>query len=317
MNQSRVSTWVRSVFSEKEATDVPERALRTAEEALELAQACEVDAATLHRLVDYVMSRPVGKPAQEIAGTMVTLYALAGALGVDADAVFEVELKRIQQPEVIERCQRRQHEKRAALVAGPIMSPEVPAALKYDELKARLERAEVQLAGCGVAALGWSAEQQEVKPGDYGWSASYGDVLKIRRELEMLRAKTEIMPSALAALEAGIESAKKEPAVDRGSFAKYADDERYGIWITHKAWLTIDGGPDLIGTKDQLEAVVKLWRTEPWFDERLMYEPVPYTGNDPADEATVEEFLDRVEKTRSLADELGEFCDDGKTGALR
>lgn len=35
--QSRVSTWVRSVFSEKEATDVPERALRTAEEALELA----------------------------------------------------------------------------------------------------------------------------------------------------------------------------------------------------------------------------------------------------------------------------------------
>ncbi len=114
-NQSRVSTWVRKVFSEKETTDVPERALRMAEEALELAQACEVDAATLHRLVDYVMSRPVGKPAQEIAGTMVTVYALAGALGVDADTAFEVELERIQQPEVIERCQMRQHEKRAAL----------------------------------------------------------------------------------------------------------------------------------------------------------------------------------------------------------
>ena len=102
--QSRVASWVRSVFSEKESIDIPERALRTAEEALELAQACGVDAATLHRLVDYVMGRPAGKPAQEIAGTMVTLYAMAGALGVDADAVFEVELERIQQPEVIERC---------------------------------------------------------------------------------------------------------------------------------------------------------------------------------------------------------------------
>ncbi len=114
-NQSRVSTWVRKVFSEKEATDAPERALRMAEEALELAQACGVNTATLHRLVDYVMSRPVGKPAQEIAGTMVTVYALAGALGVDADSEFETELERIQRPEVIERCQRRQHEKRAAL----------------------------------------------------------------------------------------------------------------------------------------------------------------------------------------------------------
>jgi hypothetical protein len=115
--QSRVATWVHSVFSEKEATDAHERSLRTAEEALELAQACGVDSATLHRLVDYVMGRPAGEPAQEIAGTMVTLYAMAGALGVDADTAFEVELKRIQQPEVIERCQRRQHEKRAALVA--------------------------------------------------------------------------------------------------------------------------------------------------------------------------------------------------------
>lgn len=117
-NQFRVTAWVRKVFTEKEATDVPERALRLAEEALELAQACEVDAATLHRLVDYVFSRPVGAPGSEIAGTMVTVYALATALGVDAQTVLEAELLRIQHPEVIERCRRRQHEKREAL-AGP------------------------------------------------------------------------------------------------------------------------------------------------------------------------------------------------------
>lgn len=69
----------------------------------------------LHRLVDYVYGRPVGKPAQEIAGSMVTLYAAAGALVVDAQAAFETEMTRIQQPEVIERVRRRQAEKRAAI----------------------------------------------------------------------------------------------------------------------------------------------------------------------------------------------------------
>jgi hypothetical protein len=131
-NQARVTVWVREVFTEKEANDAAERSLRTAEEALELAQACGVDAATLHRLVDYVFSRPTGKPAQEIAGTMVTLYAMAAAIGVDAQREFEIELARINQPEVIERCRRRQHEKRAALT--PNTSNEVAASTFLQEL---------------------------------------------------------------------------------------------------------------------------------------------------------------------------------------
>ena len=74
------------------------------EEALELAQAVGVGRRDqLHRLVDYVFSRPAGKPAQEIAGSMVTLYAAASALGIDADEAFYAELSRIQRPEVIER----------------------------------------------------------------------------------------------------------------------------------------------------------------------------------------------------------------------
>lgn len=119
-NQTRVTAWVRECFTEAEAKDAPERSLRTAEEALELAQAVGVDAETLHRLVDYVFSRPVGKPEQEIAGTMVTLYAMANALGVDADAAFETELARIQTPEVMDRCRRRQHEKREALAPSAL-----------------------------------------------------------------------------------------------------------------------------------------------------------------------------------------------------
>lgn len=114
-NQERVTDWVRSTFTMKEANDVPERALRMAEEAIELAQACDVDVATAHRLVDYVFSRPKGRPAQELAGCMVALYAVAAATGDDADAELEKELERIRHPEVVERCRRRQHEKRAAL----------------------------------------------------------------------------------------------------------------------------------------------------------------------------------------------------------
>ena len=126
--QSKISAWAQRVLGVEAATNIPERALRSAEEALELAQACEVDAASVHRLVDYVYSRPVGKPAQEIAGTMVTLYAMAAAVGVDADAEFEIEVERIHRPEVIERCQRRQGEKREALAPqrpGPLPVVEV------------------------------------------------------------------------------------------------------------------------------------------------------------------------------------------------
>jgi len=114
-DQDRVASWVRKVFTAKEANDVPERSLRAAEEAIELAQACGVEAEMVHRLVDYVFSRPVGRPEQEIAGTLVTIYATAAALGVDAQEAFEIELSRIQQPEIIDRCRRRQHEKREAL----------------------------------------------------------------------------------------------------------------------------------------------------------------------------------------------------------
>ncbi len=126
-SQDRVASWVRSTFSEHEARDVPERSLRMLEEAIELAQACKVDAATVHRLVDYVFGRPVGEPNQELAGCMVTLYALAVALDLDADTELDTEIERINRPEVIERCRRRQHEKRAALVTGgPLEGPKKP-----------------------------------------------------------------------------------------------------------------------------------------------------------------------------------------------
>ena len=51
-----------------------------------------------------------------------------------------------------------------------------------DELSAtkeELERERVRLAGCGVAALGGATGDNDVKPGDYGHSASFDDVKRL------------------------------------------------------------------------------------------------------------------------------------------
>ena len=114
--QRRVAAWVVEALGGDRAHDAAERALRTAEEAIELAQACGIASETLHCLVNYVLERPIGDAAQEIGGTLLTLYSTAEALGIHADAAFEAELARIQQPEVMEKIRRRQSEKREALV---------------------------------------------------------------------------------------------------------------------------------------------------------------------------------------------------------
>lgn len=113
--QIRVQDWVVRTFGKESAHNATERALRTVEEVVELAQACNVDAATLHKLVDYVYARPVGEAGREIAGSLITLYSVASALGIDADMEFEIEMARVHQPEVVERCRRRQIEKREVL----------------------------------------------------------------------------------------------------------------------------------------------------------------------------------------------------------
>jgi len=115
-NQVRVSAWVHLAFGKEAVTNPQERSMRAVEEVVELAQVVGVTAETLHRLVNYVFSRPVGTAESEVAGSMVTIYAAATSLNVNADAALEKELVRLYQPEVLERCRRRQAEKRRALV---------------------------------------------------------------------------------------------------------------------------------------------------------------------------------------------------------
>jgi len=58
---------------------------------------------------------------------------------------------------------------------------------RVEKKEADLEQTRVQLAGCGCAALG--ATKDPAKQGDFGWSPSYQDVLKLRIKWEKAEAQ--------------------------------------------------------------------------------------------------------------------------------
>lgn len=51
-----------------------------------------------------------------------------------------------------------------------------------------LERVRVQLAGCAVAAQGYDLDLPKTA---YGWSASYADVVALRKNFEIVMAERE------------------------------------------------------------------------------------------------------------------------------
>lgn len=75
--------------------DGTERNHRFLEEALELVQSLGCTQSEARQLVDYVFSRPVGEPKQELGGVMVTLSALASCHDMNLDTAGETELIRV------------------------------------------------------------------------------------------------------------------------------------------------------------------------------------------------------------------------------
>ena len=97
MKNLAIITWewaVRS-FGSEHVTNPRIRALRLAEETVELAQSLDVTAEQLHKLIDVVYSRPVGEAYKEVGGVMVTLSILCTTLGLNPEKMFEIELRRV------------------------------------------------------------------------------------------------------------------------------------------------------------------------------------------------------------------------------
>lgn len=93
--QVAVAAWARHAFGKEHADNPKQRAVRLAEETIELCQVAKADPAMLHKLIDYVYSRPVGTYEQELGGVGVTLLAFAHAAGCSADKCESDEVERI------------------------------------------------------------------------------------------------------------------------------------------------------------------------------------------------------------------------------
>ncbi|WP_208455902.1 hypothetical protein [Burkholderia gladioli] len=99
--QARVQLWMMECFGPTIAADRVERNHRFLEEALELVQSLGCAASEAHQLVDYIFGRPIGEPAQEVGGVMVTLAALCLASSLDMHHAGETELARISEPATV------------------------------------------------------------------------------------------------------------------------------------------------------------------------------------------------------------------------
>lgn len=93
--QARVQPWLMACFGPEISGDRVERGDRLLEEVFELLQSGGYDPARVVALRDYVWSREVGEPSQEVGGVMVTLAAYCLAHGLDMHAAAEAELARV------------------------------------------------------------------------------------------------------------------------------------------------------------------------------------------------------------------------------
>lgn len=86
--------WLCRCFGKEIARNKRERAFRFGEEAIELLQASELSKDDVINLVNYVYSREIGDPVDEIGGAIVCLTVLAEVHNVDLEMASEHALQK-------------------------------------------------------------------------------------------------------------------------------------------------------------------------------------------------------------------------------
>lgn len=93
--QRRVAQWCADAFGVEHASNIEQRGLRLAEEAIEAAQSAGCNPMTLHKLIDYIYAKPPGFLQQELGGVGLCVLAMANAAGFDADDEEITEINRV------------------------------------------------------------------------------------------------------------------------------------------------------------------------------------------------------------------------------
>lgn len=180
--QARVAPWILACFSAEIAADQLERNDRFIEESLELVQSLGYNESRAHALVDYVFSRPPGEPNQEVGGVMITLAALCLAAGLDMDEAGEIELFRINRPEIIDKIRKKQASKPTGSALPIAGISELTAA------KARITELETELA---EAISATASVEKERADNEYRLSQMFGELRQVKAELARLKAEGE------------------------------------------------------------------------------------------------------------------------------
>lgn len=93
--QRIAAEWGVRSFTEEHMTNLPLRALRHGEEAMETMQSFDVPFDTALAMLKNVYSKPKGNPWQEIGGSLMTAVMLCEVLGKPAEEVLEMEVRRV------------------------------------------------------------------------------------------------------------------------------------------------------------------------------------------------------------------------------
>lgn len=93
---SRFLAWARETFTAQVAMNPAERMMRFVEEAIELANACDVPRVTVERIVNRVYERSPGNIEQEAAQCQVTLELWAKVAKLDLERAATREFERVQ-----------------------------------------------------------------------------------------------------------------------------------------------------------------------------------------------------------------------------
>lgn len=214
--QQRVQPWMLACFGETISGDREERNHRFLEEALELVQSTDCTASEAHQLVDYVYGRPVGEPAQEVGGVMVTLAALCLANSLDMQAAAEAELARIwTKVDAI----------RAKQAAKPKHSP-LPVAPQEPSPATRHNKHCGCPNCCGAAPLGADVAHGDVWASFEIWAKAKGLI----HESHGIRSESSMSGLALEAWHAALATRQPAPTEhDRANFEDWYSSHAHDI----------------------------------------------------------------------------------------